>query len=253
MNHSNPSEHASSLRRVVQSVGISLTICTAIVFGGLSFYHLKIVPALTPPLPGAVTFSETLNFAGIMVTVLAFVSAFYILLLAVDAFKISSDVSKNAYSIRENHGLLENLRTRIEMEEERLALLKADASLSSDIFRELNSAADDTAEFLRLLDRSSRALELAASSQGDPNPDIVRRISEHAKAIRSKVPGLSERNTARQARISVLSQMASEPAYIDDLALKRALFILRAEADLGEEASQGILSRYRSKRAESLS
>lgn len=238
-------------RRIAQSLGVTFIVLVTLVVGCLSFYHLLAVPKFDSTVDKSFAYSEALSFAGVLVTILAFVSAFYILLLAIDAFKISSDVAKNAYSIRENGMLAKGLQTdisqlqkRIEIEEDRLAQLRSDASLSSDIFRELNGAADETADLLRLLDRTSRALELSASDRSNKDPTVLHRLSKHAVAIRLKVPSLSERNASRQARITILSQLVSEPTEADQSIIGRAEFLLRAEASSGDLVAISLLEKY---------
>ncbi|MEP1934968.1 MAG: hypothetical protein ABJJ37_27150 [Roseibium sp.] len=250
---SNLSSQKSTLRRVFLSAGVTFIVFSAIVSGVLITYHFFIVPRMGSPLNGDVTSVEALSFAGVMVTILAFVSGFYILLLAIDAFKISSDVSKNSESIRENLELVASIKSgissikeRIDSEEKRLELLRSDASLSSDIFRELNSAADDTTDLLHLLDRTSRALELSAESQFDSSGNVSRKLVKHAEAIRNKLPLLSDRNSSRQARIMLLGRLASEPIEIDAKALERAYFSLSAHAEQGDVLAKSLLEKYNS-------
>lgn len=62
---------------------------------------------------------DALSFAGVMITIIAFVSAFYVLLLAIDAFKISSDVAKNTEYIEKNLADIKNLKKKLMMQNTR--------------------------------------------------------------------------------------------------------------------------------------
>lgn len=239
------------LRRVLRSSGIAVIIISSVVAGCWIFFRLWIEPIYAESANPAYSFSEGIGFAGVLITILAFISAFYILLLAIDAFKISADVAKNADSIKSNMEMAESLKeqisalsARVADEEERLALLRADAVLSSDIFREINESSDDTSEVLRLLDRIGRALELSAKAHIDPDEEVVRRILAYATGMKSKIPPLIENNVARQARISVLSQLVSEPVATEDRVLQRALFLLREEAGAGDASAKSLIERF---------
>lgn len=60
-----------------------------------------------------ITLWDLFSYAGILITILAFIAAFFILFMAFDAFQVSKDIEKNKETLRENKRLISDHRDEL--------------------------------------------------------------------------------------------------------------------------------------------
>ncbi|MEL6171314.1 MAG: hypothetical protein AAFR02_04780 [Pseudomonadota bacterium] len=193
--------------------------------------------------------NDAFNFAGVVITILAFVSAFYILLLAIDAFKISAMVYKNEDTINGNAQKIENVITpkltevekRISAEEERLGKLDTDSTLASAIFAEMYHRSEDSRALFDVISGLSRACELGL----DAKPDVAR---NYIKSVRDELSELTARDLGRQSRTLIQAQTFSNAVEADPMAIDTALEEVRTLAESGDAQAAEILAKFHSKR-----
>ncbi len=202
----------------------------------------------------AVNLSETLNFAGVMITILAFVSAFYILVVAIDAFKISSDIAENRQFIDDNNSRLDKLEHSLGQEERRLQVLqdqatdlRNEAQLSADILHELNTAEEDTRKMLRRFERTHSALAAICDSLETNDAEDLARAKAYTSMVGDQLSELIDDNEHRRARIVLLASMVSGDlpglACVEDHHIQA----LRSEAEGGgpqATRADAVLTKY---------
>lgn len=254
--HDTDPSPAFSIRRTLQSGGIALVILVGMLLGGAAIsgvFEAGASDHTTTTFPSMV---DALSFAGVMITIIAFVSAFYVLLLAIDAFKISSDVAKNTEYIEKNLADIKNLKKEINDAEYKIInmkddydLIQKDIHISSDILQELNESSTETDKLVLLIDRITRSLEFItnATKHDQERSHVI--ASKYALSVRSKLPEFSKRNMLRQARITILSQLVSDPSIVDRRTLNRAVVLMREEANNGDQAAKRLIEKIESAQA----
>ena len=204
--------------RFAISSGRSLVVIISAMVGGIIGCFIFLwwwqSVAIFPHAP--VHVSEALNFAGVMITILAFVSTFYILVVAIDAFKISSDIAENRKFIDDNRVRLEDFENRLRAEEKRLAdlqreagALRNEAQLSADILQELNTAEEDTRKILRRFERTHSALDALCDFAADGNLKSAKKAKAYTEKLGEQLSGLIDDNDHRRARIVLLASMVA--------------------------------------------
>lgn len=218
--------------------GIVIVIgaCVGGVLGGFLFFWWWLNTSKVPV--GTVNISEALNFAGVMITIMAFVSAFYILVIAIDTFKISSDITENRKYIEANSSRLVNFESRLSEDEQRLETLRfeaiklrADAQLTADIIQEISAIDEDARKNLRRIERLHSALSLICDIVAGEGQGKVNAARAYTVKAGERLSELIDSNDHRRARVVLLSQMVGGDLPSGVRVLDYHVQAVRAEAE----------------------
>ena len=212
----------------VGMAGISFGVTTYCLIGKLCY-----IDPNTPP----VTATEALSFAGTIVTVLAFVAAFFILLMAIDAFAVSNTVAANASKVKDNTLKIE------EIEGSAKNLFELTADIETEIRKHEEKSAQ-ASKFFESLELFVEEIDDAYSSEDQIH--FVLEVMAKRFDLDEPLINILKRSRAdsgnRRMRINAIASiLALDLGKVVDFHSLSALPELRNAAESGDEKSKILL------------
>ena len=182
------------LASVSFALGVAVAIFMITVWPGVHIHHENTVTAW-----------EMFSFAGILVTVIAFLSAFFILFMAIDAFAVSRAIDRNRKSVGQNSKMIRTHTDQITEIKTKFAGLSNELEKSGLILTVNRMFVLEKAALYETIEDLKSRVNVVAREQG---------VLDEVKEISSSYV---EDDGARMARMSVLTALAENMKGLTEL------------------------------------